>query len=177
MLRSWGVQIPRQQTAQPIFLSCETYVPWPSYPQPLHPDSRFGLGVWFLGKGLFAWCPAVLKLWAQEIFLSHLPLVRIPYCFHSLLVWSQGLIYNPGWPPSGYVVEDDLGFKIILPLPLQCCDYRHALQYPVFVVLRAKPRALSVYRKHSTKGASPSPYQVWSCLLDLGLCFKIRVYI
>lgn len=46
-----------------------------------------------------------------------------------------------------YVAEDNLGFIILLPPPLQCCNYRHATPCSVYSVLGTKLRTLY---KHPT---------------------------
>lgn len=93
--------------------------------------------VGFLRKGLFAWCTAVLKFWAQVIVLSHLPLARIPHASTHSLCKARPHVISPGWPPSGYVVEDDLEFLISLSPPLE----GWVIGTPSNI-LGAKPRAL-----------------------------------
>lgn len=95
---------------------------------------------------------SVLKFWAQVIVLSHLPLARIPYASTHSLCKARPHVTSPGWPPSGYVVEDDLEFLISLSPPLEGWVTGTPSN-----ILGGQTQG-SVYRKLSTNGAMfPAP--------------------
>lgn len=118
---------------------------------------------------------AVLPLYSRPQWLScpALPQLRCHHASAHPFFWNM-VSCSPGWPPSSYVVEDDLEFLILLPLLRECWNYRHALQHPVSVGLGIEPRALRMGNTQATVQC-PQPYKVWSWLLDLGLCFERRI--
>lgn len=54
--------------------------------------------------------------------------------------WDRDL-YSSGWPWTPFVGRTALGYLVLLPLPYECQDHRHALPCLVYAVVGVKPRA------------------------------------
>lgn len=54
--------------------------------------------------------------------------------------WDRDL-HSSGWPWTPFVGRTALGYLVLLPLPYECQDHRHALPCLVYEVVGVKPRA------------------------------------
>lgn len=72
---------------------------------------------------------------------------RVSDC--ECFVLKQGL-YSPGWPETPCVAKDNLELLMLLPLPLECWDYRWVTLLLNYAALKIEAKVLSVQTKHHT---------------------------
>lgn len=107
-----------------------------------------------------------MKLYPIFLVLAQEELENV-FCFgHSLL--------DLVWPTTHYVAEDGLGLLILLPSSPKGWNFKHALSFPVHVVVGIQPRASSRVGKYSTN-RTPSTAKNWSCFFNKCLILNFTV--
>lgn len=64
------------------------------------------------------------------------------------------VLFSPGWPRTHYVTQEDLECVFLLPVPLQCWNYRHEPPHWFYLVLGWNPELHTCWAKSSINSST-----------------------